>query len=228
MRAVGGPGSQHGCWLLTYLLRAHPLHLCHYQQWHSQKEKQKEKHLLLTAMTLHISHSNLPFIGSRLGESARFALTFQGASVAQVWQIARLETAPAGDTDALTAMTPKTSASRGKCLNLTVSSICCRIISLEKRSSSYLCRSNVSLRNQSRHWLCIVAILSRHIWTMKCIWKPLIETDWIRFQLHSGFSMSPHIESREVESQQIAIVARGDKPINRKGEKKQQSIKQLN
>lgn len=40
--------------------------------------------------------------------------------------------------------------------------------------------------------------------------------------------MSPHIESREVESQLIAIVARGDKLINRKGEKKQQSIKQLN
>lgn len=136
--------------------------------------------------------------------------------------------APAGDADALMAMTPKTSASRGKSLNLTASSICCRIISLEKRSSSDLCRSNVSLRNQSRPWLCIVAILSRHIWTMKCIRKPLIEAGWIRFQLNSGFSMSPHIESREVESQQIAIVARGDKLINRKGEKKQQSIKQLN
>lgn len=82
VRAVGGPGSQHGCWLLTYLFRAHPLHLCHYQQWHSQKAKQKEKHLLLTAAPLHRSHSKLPLIGSRLGESGRFALTFH---------IARLE-----------------------------------------------------------------------------------------------------------------------------------------
>lgn len=41
----------------------------------------------------------------------------------------------------------------------------------------------------------------------------------MRFQLYSEFSMSLHMESREVESQQIDIVARGDKLINRKVKK---------
>lgn len=147
MRAVGGPGSQHGCWLLTYLFRAHPLHLCHYQQWHSQKAKQKEKHLLLTATTLHGSRSKLPLIGSRfeINVSGRSSLTNHRAP---------LQGAP----DALAAATPKTSASGGKCLNPTASSICRNIISLGKKKGHHpiyvdqMCRCGIKAATDYAAW----------------------------------------------------------------------------
>lgn len=65
--AVGGHRSS--AWQLAYLFRAHPLHLCHYQQRQCQKGKQKEKHLLMTAPTPRRRESKTPLIESWLGES---------------------------------------------------------------------------------------------------------------------------------------------------------------